>query len=87
MTKRIQISPPNFPFAGHTTLKPYGKEDPMEFYVTDACIGCGLCTTLDPDTFAMTEEGVARAVSQPAEAALALAAEEQCPSNAIHHRD
>ena len=39
MTNRIQISPPNFPFAGHTTLKPSGKEDPMEFYVTDACIG------------------------------------------------
>ena len=59
----------------------------MEFYVTDACIGCGLCTTLDPDTFAMTEEGTARAMAQPAEAALALAAETQCPANAIHHRD
>ena len=33
------------------------------------------------------EEGTARAVSQPAEAAQALAAEEQCPSNAIQHRD
>lgn len=59
----------------------------MEFYVTDACIGCGLCTTLDPDTFAMTEEGTARAMAQPAEVALALAAETQCPANAIHHRD
>ena len=59
----------------------------MEFYVTDACIGCGLCTTLDPETFAMTEEGVAKAVSQPAEAAQALAAEDQCPAAAIRHRD
>ena len=51
----------------------------MEFYVTDACIGCGLCT--------MTEAGVAEVFAQPAEAALALAAETQCPANAIHHRD
>ena len=59
----------------------------MEFYVTDACVGCGLCATLDPETFVMTEEGTARAVSQPAEAAQALAAETQCPANAIQHRD
>ena len=45
----------------------------MEFYVTDACIGCGLCTTLDPETFTMTEAGVAEVFTQPAEAALALA--------------
>ena len=59
----------------------------MEFYVTDACIGCGLCTTLDPETFTMTEAGVAEVFAQPAEAALALAAETPCPANAIHHRD
>ena len=59
----------------------------MEFYVTDACIGCRLCTTLDPETFTMTEAGVAEVFAQPAEAALALAAETQCPANAIHHRD
>ena len=59
----------------------------MEFYVTDACIGCGLCATLDPETFVMTEEGTARVAAQPAEAALALAAETQCPANAIQHRD
>ena len=59
----------------------------MEFYVTDACIGCRLCTTLDPETFTMTEAGVAEVSAQPAEAALALAAETQCPANAIQHRD
>ena len=57
----------------------------MEFYVTDACIGCGLCTTLDPETFTMTEAGVAEVFAQPAEAALALAAtgtEETGPAGA-----
>lgn len=59
----------------------------MEFFVTDACIGCGLCASLDPETFAMTEAGTAEVAAQPAEAALALAAETQCPANAIQHRD
>ena len=54
----------------------------MEFYVTDACIGCGLCTTLDPETFTMTEAGVAEVFAQPAEAALATGTEETGPAGA-----
>ena len=59
----------------------------MEFYVTDACIGCGLCASLVPETFVLADSGKAEVAAQPAEAALALAAETQCPANAIQHRD
>jgi len=52
----------------------------------DACIGCGLCPTLAPGVFELTDAGVAEAVNQPgAEQELqAKEALESCPVSAIH---
>ncbi len=58
----------------------------MKFSVNERCIGCGLCTTLCPEVFAMTYEGVARAKSGEVDPALvgeALDARDRCPASAI----
>ena len=58
----------------------------MAFYVDpDKCIGCGLCTGIAPEVFAMTESGLAEAVAQPGpgETARAQEALESCPVAAI----
>lgn len=31
----------------------------MRFYVNENCIGCGLCTNICPEVFAMSDGGVA----------------------------
>ena len=50
------------------------------------CIGCGLCTGIAEDVFSMTEDGVAKAVNQPApeQEGKAQEALEACPVSAIY---
>lgn len=58
----------------------------MKFVVTDDCIGCGLCNSICPEVFEMTDDGVSKALDVPVTGqveALSLQAKEQCPVNAI----
>ena len=55
----------------------------MAFHVSDACIGCGLCTSQAPETFQLSDAGVAEVIRQPEDPAQARAAMEQCPVSAI----
>lgn len=57
------------------------------WYVDASCIGCSLCTTTAPATFAMSDDGsVAVVIKQPGEAdelELAAQAMTDCPVGAI----
>lgn len=58
----------------------------MKYHVNDICIGCGLCASLCPEVFEMTDENVARASAQPVDPAYADAArqaQDSCPAGAI----
>mgnify|MGYP002514029227 CR=1 FL=1 len=60
----------------------------MKFFVNSDCIGCGLCTSVCPEVFSMTDENAAQAVDAELAghtAALAQQAMEQCPVSAIEH--
>ncbi len=52
----------------------------------DGCIGCGLCTTICPSVFQMTNDGVAEATGVVTDdlTALAQEAEQSCPVSVIH---
>ncbi len=52
------------------------------FVKKDVCIGCELCTTIAPDVFRMTDEGVSEAYSEGKDA-LVKEAIESCPVFAI----
>ena len=55
----------------------------MEFKVNSGCIGCGLCTGIAPEVFALGGSGMAEVIAQPADPAAAKDAMEQCPVSAI----
>ena len=60
----------------------------MNFFVNDDCIGCGLCASVCPEVFSMTDDGVAKAISSNVEGSTASCAEKalnQCPVSAIEH--
>ena len=70
--------------------QPFGimivTEDIMKFFVNDDCIGCGLCSSVCPEVFTMTDEGVAKAKDGDVAGSVAECAEkalEQCPVSAI----
>lgn len=61
----------------------------MRFEVNDNCIGCGLCASLCPAVFHLTEEGVAEAISEDITGEHepeAVNAMEGCPVAAIEER-
>lgn len=56
------------------------------FVDKDACIGCGLCPSIDPDVFDMGDDGKAYVVESevPSESEdTVVEAEEACPVDAI----
>ncbi|MDR7870846.1 MAG: ferredoxin [Tissierellaceae bacterium] len=56
----------------------------------DACIGCGLCTTICPDVFEMDDEDIATVIADPVPAeneAEAQEAADSCPTDAISIED
>ncbi|MBQ9844538.1 MAG: ferredoxin [Oscillospiraceae bacterium] len=60
----------------------------MKFFVNSDCIGCGLCPSVCPEVFSMTDEGVAKACDCDVSGSTAACAEEaqqQCPVSAIEH--
>lgn len=54
-------------------------------YINENCIGCGLCNSICPKVFTMTDEGVATASSDISEAQEELVHEaaDGCPVDAI----
>ena len=57
----------------------------MTIHVNETCVGCGLCTSMCPGVFTMTDEGVAAARDEifPEQEAQAREAAESCPASAI----
>lgn len=56
------------------------------FVDRDACIGCGLCTTICPEVFEMDDEGIATVIADPIPAdakETAIEAKDSCPTEAI----
>ncbi len=61
----------------------------MKYYVNENCIGCGLCESVCPEVFSLSDDGVAVAISEDVpEGALESAAEamSDCPVSAIEER-
>ena len=52
----------------------------------DTCIGCGLCTGIQPEVFQMNEDGKSHCVSDVSEDQNANVQEaiDSCPTSAIH---
>jgi ferredoxin len=59
-----------------------------EVYVDqDVCIGCGLCVSIIPEVFQLTDNGVAEAYTQlPGSEDQIQGAIDSCPVNCIHWR-
>jgi len=58
----------------------------MKYYVNENCIGCGLCESVCPEVFSLSDEGVAVGISENVpEDALESAAEAMnyCPVGTI----
>lgn len=54
----------------------------MKYYVNENCIECGLCESVCPDVFSLSDEGVAVAISEDALESAAEAMND-CPVGAI----
>lgn len=58
----------------------------MKFHVNDDCVGCGLCASICPEVFEMTDDGVAKAAdaeTEPTNEESAAEALDSCPVSAI----
>lgn len=57
----------------------------MTAHVNSNCIGCGLCSSICPQVFTLTDEGVAAARDEifPEQEGLVQEAAESCPVSAI----
>ena len=57
----------------------------MTAYVNENCIGCGLCTSICPEVFSMTDENVAIADGEisPEKESTVQEAADSCPVSAI----
>ncbi|MDO5521894.1 MAG: ferredoxin [bacterium] len=61
----------------------------MKAYVNDTCIGCGMCNSICPSVFDMTDEGVAQAADATVAAADEASVREaidSCPVCAIEEQ-
>lgn len=62
------------------------RGEDMKYFVNENCIGCGLCTNICPEVFAMSEGGVAVASGNEVPQEVLGSAEEaahSCPVDAI----
>ncbi len=57
----------------------------MNITIIEGCIGCGLCTSICPNVFQMTDEGIAEVYATPdsADEITAKEAAESCPVSVI----
>lgn len=57
----------------------------MTAYVNENCIGCGMCVSICPEVFQMSDENVALANSEilPEQETTVQEAADSCPVNAI----
>lgn len=58
----------------------------MKYFINDNCIGCGMCASICPEVFEMTDEGVAKASELAVDTiqeASAQDAMDGCPVGAI----
>ena len=58
----------------------------VKYVVNEDCIGCGLCTSICPEVFEMTDAGVAKAQEEPVAEAMDPKAQDalnSCPVSAI----